>query len=56
MNKHTDLVRDMTEVLTSVCAQLYGRHGARNRAMKALGYAKNDIGPAAIKATEAAVP
>jgi putative resolvase len=31
-----DLVRDMTEVLTSFCARLYGRRGARNRAEKAL--------------------
>ncbi|MHB1854437.1 MAG: IS607 family transposase [Acidimicrobiales bacterium] len=42
-----DLVRDMTEVLTSFCARLYGRGGARNRAIKALGCAKNDVGPAA---------
>jgi len=26
-----DLVRDMTEVLTSFCARLYGRRSARNR-------------------------
>jgi putative resolvase len=31
-----DLVRDMTEMLTSFCARLYGRHPARNRAQKAL--------------------
>lgn len=31
-----DLVRDMTEVLTSFCARLYGRRGARHRAEKAL--------------------
>lgn len=31
-----DLVRDMIEVLTSMCAQLYGRRGARNRAMRAV--------------------
>jgi putative resolvase len=43
-----DLVRDMTEVLTCFCARLYGRRGARNRAIKALGCAKNDIGPAAL--------
>jgi len=30
-----DLVRDMTEVLTSFCARLYGRRSARNRAEKA---------------------
>ena len=31
-----DLVRNMTEVLTSFCARLYGRRSARNRAKKAL--------------------
>jgi putative resolvase len=35
-----DLVRDMVEVLTSFCARLYGRRGARNRAMRALTAAK----------------
>lgn len=43
-----DLVRDMTEVLTSFCARLYGRRGARNRAEKALRCAKNDVGPMAL--------
>ena len=43
-----DLVRDMTEVLTSFCARLYGRRGARNRAEKALNCAKNDVGPMAL--------
>ena len=43
-----DLVRDMTEVLTSFCARLYGRRGARNRAEKALNCAKHDVGPAAL--------
>ncbi len=43
-----DLVRDMTEVLTSFCARLYGRRGARNRAEKALNCAKNDAGPIAL--------
>jgi putative resolvase len=43
-----DLVGDMTEVLTSFCARLYGRRGARNRAVKALGCAKNDVGPAGV--------
>ena len=42
-----DLVRDMVEVLTSFCAQLYGRRSARNRALKALGCAQRDIGPMA---------
>lgn len=31
-----DLVRDITEVLTSFCARLYGRRSARNRAKRAL--------------------
>jgi putative resolvase len=42
-----DLVRDMIEVLTSMCARLYGRRGARNRAMRALTAAKRDPGGAA---------
>jgi putative resolvase len=37
-----DLVRDMIEVLTSMCARLYGRRGARNRAMRALTAAKRE--------------
>jgi putative resolvase len=40
-----DLVRDVTEVLTSFCARLYGRRGARNRAEKALRCAEHDVGP-----------
>jgi putative resolvase len=35
-----DLVRDMIEILTSFCARLYGRRGARNRALRALTAAK----------------
>ncbi len=31
-----DLVRDMIEVLTSMCARLYGRRGARSRALRAV--------------------
>ena len=31
-----DLVRDMTEVLTSFCARLYGRRSAKRRAEKAM--------------------
>ncbi len=42
-----DLVRDMIEVLTSMCARLYGRRGARNRAMRALTAAKREPGAAA---------
>jgi putative resolvase len=43
-----DLVRDMIEVLTSMCARLYGRRGARNRAEKALRCAQRDVGPAGV--------
>ena len=31
-----DLVRDATEVMTSLCARLYGRRSARRRAERAL--------------------
>jgi putative resolvase len=41
-----DLVRDMVEVLTSLCARLYGRGSARNRAIKAVGCAQRDVGAA----------
>jgi putative resolvase len=34
-----DLVRDITEVLTSMCARLYGRRSARNRAARAIAAA-----------------
>ena len=37
-----DLVRDMVEVLTSFCARLYGRRGARNRALRAVTCAKRN--------------
>jgi putative resolvase len=43
-----DLVRDMTEVLTSFCARVYGRRSARNRAEKALRCAERDVGPRAL--------
>ena len=45
-----DLVRDMVEVLTSVCARRYGRRSARNRALKALRCAQRDVGPAGVAA------
>ena len=44
-----DMVGDMVEVLTWFCARLYGRRSARNRALKALGCAQQDIGPKAVK-------
>ena len=34
-----DLVRDATEVLTSMCARLYGRRSAARRAERALAAA-----------------
>ena len=37
-----DLVQDMIDVLTSFCARLYGRRGARNRAKRALELVKNN--------------
>ena len=37
-----DLVRDVTEVLTSLCARLYGRRSARRRAERALAAAQED--------------
>lgn len=51
-----DVVGDMVEVLTSFCAQLYGRRSARNRALKALGCAQQDIGPRAVKLQMAGGP
>ena len=45
-----DLVRDMTEVLTSFCARLYGHRSARNRAEKAVRCAERDVGPASLGA------
>jgi predicted site-specific integrase-resolvase len=39
-----DLVRDMTEILTSMCARLYGKRAAQNRAKRALeGAASGDV-------------
>jgi putative resolvase len=40
-----DLVRDMIEVLTSFCARLYGRRGARNRALRAVTCPPKPPGP-----------
>ncbi|MPY82300.1 MAG: IS607 family transposase [Actinophytocola sp.] len=44
-----DLVRDMIEVLTSMCVRLCGRGGARNRAMRAVTATKQD-GPERVSA------
>lgn len=39
-----DLVRDMTEMLRSMCARLYGKRAAQNRAKRALaGAAAGDV-------------
>ncbi len=38
-----DLARDMTEVLTSFCARLYGRRAATHRAAKALATAQESV-------------
>jgi putative resolvase len=43
-----DLVRDMIEVLTSMCARLYGRRGARNRAMRAVTATRHAEEPQAV--------
>jgi len=40
-----DLIRDMTEVLTSLCARLYGRPSARTRAHRALRCAEHPVEP-----------
>jgi putative resolvase len=37
---NNDLMRDLIEVLTGFCARLYGRRGARNRALRAVTCAK----------------
>ena len=37
-----DLVRDMTEVLTSFCARLYGKRAARRKAAKAIEAMKSE--------------
>jgi putative resolvase len=41
-----DLTGDMIEVLTSFCARLHGRRGARNRALRAVTCAKKPPGRA----------
>jgi putative resolvase len=42
-----DLVRDLIEVLTSMCARLYGRRGARDRALRAVTATRQGGGEAA---------
>jgi putative resolvase len=38
----SDLVRDVTEVLTSLCARLYGQRSASRRAAKAVAVATGE--------------
>jgi putative resolvase len=40
-----DPMRDMIEVLTGLCARMYGRQGARNRALRAVTCAKRSPYP-----------
>jgi len=40
-----DLVRDMTELMTSLRARLYGRRSAARRAAKAIEAVTVDAGP-----------
>ena len=40
-----DLVRDVTEILTSLCARLYGRRAAANRAARAVAAAIAEDSP-----------
>ncbi|MEV0811505.1 IS607 family transposase, partial [Micromonospora sp. NPDC050200] len=39
----SDLVWDMTEVLTSMCARLYGHRAAKNRATRAVAVATGKV-------------
>jgi putative resolvase len=39
----SDLVRDITEVLTSMCARLFGWPAARNRAARAVAVATGEV-------------
>ena len=41
------LVREVVEVLTSMCARRYGRRGARNRAVRVVAAARNGGGEVA---------
>lgn len=41
-----DLVGDMVEVLTCMCAGLYGLRGARNRAIRAVTATRHQAGAA----------
>jgi predicted site-specific integrase-resolvase len=41
-----DLVRDVTEILASLCVRLYGRRAAANRAARAVAAATAEDDPA----------
>jgi len=43
-----DLVRDMTELLTSMCARLYGRRAAANRAARLAAMVAEPVTPAEV--------
>jgi putative resolvase len=47
-----ELVSDLVEVLTSFCARLYGRRGARNRALRAVTAAKQSLDPLGTRAAD----
>jgi putative resolvase len=47
-----DLMRDMIDVLTEFCARLYGRRGARNRALRAVTAAKQSLDPLGTRAAD----
>lgn len=52
-----DIVRDMTEVLTSMCARLYGKRSAKNKtrlALKAIGADQPALSSDMLETTEAA--
>ena len=44
-----DLWQDFTDVVTSMCARLYGQRGAKNRAARALEAAKRDADPSCLQ-------
>jgi putative resolvase len=47
-----DLMRDLIDVLTEFCAWLYGRRGARNRALRAVTAAKQSLDPLGTRAAD----
>jgi putative resolvase len=47
-----DLMRELIDVLTEFCARLYGRRGARNRALRAVTAAKQSLDPLGTRAAD----